>query len=114
MLAFSVLVIFCTFWIIYQILNHNVVIMIFCRAAVVIHEDDLGDLVEKLKEMSDEFILEMQEQIQWLYQKYFSSLKAITRTTLDILNDRVFPQNARTYEDWNSRPNPVRTVCLCC
>jgi hypothetical protein len=38
-------------------------------------------------------------------QKYFSSLKSITLTTLDILNDRIFPHHAKNYLDWNVFPN---------
>ncbi|PSN40914.1 Exostosin-2 [Blattella germanica] len=77
------------------------------RAAVFISEDDLGSLMEILTSVSDDRIVELQRQGQWLYEQYLSSLKAITLTTLDILNDRVFPQNARTYQDWNLPQDPL-------
>jgi hypothetical protein len=65
--------------------------------------------MEILTSVSDDRIAELQRQGSWLYEQYLSSIKAITLTTLDILNDRVFPQNARTYQDWNMPPDPVST-----
>lgn len=82
----------------------------FFRAAIFIAEEELGSLMEVLIGISDDRIEELQIQGRWLYEKYFSSLKSITLTTLEILNDRVFPQRARTYDDWNMPPNPVRTL----
>jgi glucuronyl/N-acetylglucosaminyl transferase EXT2 len=79
------------------------------RAAVFVSEDDLGSLMEILTIVSDDRIAELQRQGSWLYEQYFSSIKTITLTTLDILNDRVFPQNSRTYQDWNMPPDPVST-----
>lgn len=45
------------------------------------------------------------------WERYFSSIKFITLTTLQIINDRVFPYASRTYEQWNDPPNPVLS-CL--
>lgn len=47
-------------------------------------------------------------QVKWLYEKYFSSIEKITNTVLDIIQDRVYPQWARVYEDWNIPPQEVR------
>lgn len=77
------------------------------RAAVFVSEDDLGNLMEILTSVSDDRIAELQRQGSWLYERYLSSIKAITLTTLDILNDRVFPQGARTYQDWNIPSDPM-------
>lgn len=77
------------------------------RAAIFVSEDDLGNLMEILAIVSDDRIAELQRQGSWLYEQYLSSIKAITLTTLKILNDRVFPQNAHTYQDWNVPPEPV-------
>lgn len=63
--------------------------------------------MEILAIVSDDRIAELQRQGSWLYEQYLSSIKAITLTTLKILNDRVFPQNAHTYQDWNVPPEPV-------
>lgn len=79
------------------------------RAAIFVPEDDLGSVVDILNSLSDDYVGELQAQVEWFYQQYFSSLKTITLTTLDILNGRVFPQHARSYEDWNMPPNPMST-----
>ena len=77
-----------------------------------VSEDNLSNLMEILTGVSDDRIAELQRQGRWLYEQYLSSIKAITLTTLDILNDRVFPQSARTYQDWNMPADPVST-CSC-
>ncbi|KAK6641325.1 hypothetical protein RUM44_013034 [Polyplax serrata] len=71
------------------------------RAAVVILESDLSVVIEKLTRISDLKKKELQQQGMWLYLKYFMSIEKITLTTLDIINQRVYPQNALHYEDWN-------------
>ncbi|KAI8421964.1 hypothetical protein MSG28_009871, partial [Choristoneura fumiferana] len=35
------------------------------------------------------------------YENYFASIQKITLTTLEIINEKVFPLAARSYEDWN-------------
>lgn len=47
-------------------------------------------------------------QARWFWEAYFSSMKAIGLTTLQIINDRIYPYAARTYEQWN---NPPVVVC---
>ncbi|KAK7870147.1 hypothetical protein R5R35_012711 [Gryllus longicercus] len=79
------------------------------RAAVFVAEDDLGGVIDVLTSLSDDHILELQVQVEWFYKQYFSSIKTITMTTLEILNGRVFPQHSRTYEEWNMPPNPLAT-----
>lgn len=49
-------------------------------------------------------------QARWFWEAYFSSMKAIGLTTLQIINDRIYPYAARTYEQWN---NPPVVVCTC-
>ena len=36
-----------------------------------------------------------------------STMKVITMTTLQILNDRVFPYAAKKFEEWNDFPRKV-------
>ena len=48
-------------------------------------------------------------QARWFWDAYFSSMKAIGMTTLQIINDRIYPYAARTYEEWNNPPVVVRT-----
>ena len=43
-------------------------------------------------------------QVHFVYWRYFAGWASVTKTTLDILNDRVVPQHAKTYRDWNLRP----------
>ncbi len=46
-------------------------------------------------------------QARWFWEAYFSSMKAIGMTTLQIINDRIYPYAARIYEEWN---NPAVVV----
>uniref|UniRef100_A0A146KMH8 Exostosin-2 n=4 Tax=Lygus hesperus TaxID=30085 RepID=A0A146KMH8_LYGHE len=75
------------------------------RASLRLNEADLGTVVTLAESISPGKRRKMRDQCLWLYSKYFSSMKAITSTTLDILNDRVYPQNAMLYEDWNNPPH---------
>ena len=43
-------------------------------------------------------------QARWFWDAYFSSMKAIGMTTLQIINDRIYPYAAHTYEQWNNPP----------
>ena len=74
------------------------------RAAIVIHEQTLSDVMTVLKGMSMIQILSMRKQGQYIYRKYFSSVSAIALTTIQILNDRVFPDTGLSYDDWNTPP----------
>ncbi|KAF6773861.1 hypothetical protein AHF37_07506 [Paragonimus kellicotti] len=47
-----------------------------------------------------------QSQVQFIFNRYFASLEKIVLTSLDILNERVFPYYSRTYFQWND-PNYV-------
>lgn len=70
-------------------------------------EADLSNILELVGSVSAERRQQMSEHARWLYGHYFSTIEKITLTTLDIINDRVFPQNAKVYEDWNNPLNPV-------
>lgn len=77
------------------------------RAAVFIAEEEFGGLLDTLRFISDDRLIEMQKNGRYLYENYFSGMEVITNTALDILNQRVFPQNSKSYEDWNVPPNPL-------
>lgn len=64
-------------------------------------------MTEILKNYSAERIYNMRRQVQYYWQRYFKSLSDITLTTLQIINDRVFPFDATTYDEWNELPNKV-------
>merc|ERR1712223_119626 len=54
-----------------------------------------------MKKVSQQRTDEMRNQIEFVYKKYFKDLSTITKTALQIINDRVFSQHAKTYRDWN-------------
>ncbi len=56
-------------------------------------------------DVSDQRYQLMQKQSQFVFKQYFSDLTTITRTVLEIINDRVFTQSARNYRDWNIEQN---------
>lgn len=71
------------------------------RASVTVREDDLDKVVKILQGYSVDRVLEMRQQVRHFFSRYLATMKAITLATLQILNDRVFPYAARTYEEWN-------------
>lgn len=82
------------------------------RAAIFVQEDNLSDIMDILKSISDQHVIELQRQVSWLYDKYFSTIEKITLTTLDIIQDRVYPQWAKVYEQWNVDPSQVNKILL--
>ncbi|MGH0148460.1 UNVERIFIED_CONTAM: hypothetical protein FKN15_018236 [Acipenser sinensis] len=71
------------------------------RASVVIPEDKLSEMYSILKSIPQRQVEEMQRQAHWFWEAYFSSMKAIALATLQIINDRIYPYAARSYEQWN-------------
>ncbi|XP_009985592.1 PREDICTED: exostosin-2, partial [Tauraco erythrolophus] len=41
---------------------------------------------------------------RWFWEAYFRSMKAIALATLQIINDRIYPYAAISYEEWNDPP----------
>nr|XP_044605571.1 exostosin-2 isoform X1 [Equus asinus]XP_044605572.1 exostosin-2 isoform X1 [Equus asinus] len=41
---------------------------------------------------------------RWFWEAYFQSIKAIALATLQIINDRIYPYAASSYEEWNDPP----------
>uniref|UniRef100_A0A3B3ZMZ6 Uncharacterized protein n=1 Tax=Periophthalmus magnuspinnatus TaxID=409849 RepID=A0A3B3ZMZ6_9GOBI len=74
------------------------------RASVVIPEEKLSEMYTILKSIPHRQVEEMQRQARWFWEAYFSSMKAIGLTTLQIINDRIYPYAARSYEQWNNPP----------
>uniref|UniRef100_A0A8B9H2G1 Exostosin glycosyltransferase 2 n=1 Tax=Astyanax mexicanus TaxID=7994 RepID=A0A8B9H2G1_ASTMX len=74
------------------------------RASVVIPEEKLPEMYTILKSIPHRQVEEMQRQARWFWDAYFRSMKAIGLTTLQIINDRIYPYAARTYEQWNNPP----------
>jgi glucuronyl/N-acetylglucosaminyl transferase EXT2 len=46
-------------------------------------------------------------QARWFWEAYFQSIKAIALATLQIINDRIYPYAAISYEEWNDPPSVV-------
>ncbi|MGH0145466.1 UNVERIFIED_CONTAM: hypothetical protein FKN15_005418, partial [Acipenser sinensis] len=82
------------------------------RASVVIPEDKLSEMYSILKSIPQRQVEEMQRQAHWFWEAYFSSMKAIALATLQIINDRIYPYAARSYEQWND-PSVVVKVVEC-
>lgn len=74
---------------------------------MLLSEGDLSSILKVANAIPPMKQREMSAQGKWLYSTYFSSMESITLTTLNILNDRVYPQYARVYEDWNNPPHSV-------
>lgn len=74
------------------------------RAAIVIDEDDLLEVMPILRNISSKRVELMRRQVEFFWSSYFNSIDSITLTTLQIINDRVFPYAAKKYEDWNELP----------
>ncbi|XP_071791199.1 exostosin-2-like [Asterias amurensis] len=75
------------------------------RAAVIVPEEQLSELPEILSAISPSHIKDLQRQGRFYWQQYFKSIKDITLTTLQIINDRMYPYTAKDYTDWNE-PRP--------
>lgn len=74
------------------------------RASVVIPEEKMSDVYSILQNIPQRQIEEMQRQARWFWEAYFRSIKAIALATLQIINDRIYPYAAISYEEWNDPP----------
>lgn len=81
------------------------------RIAIFIPEDNIKNLLKIVHSVSKERRGELYWQLRWVYERYFASIEKITLTTLEILNEKVFPLAARMYEDWNM-PEHLVSVLL--
>ncbi|OWR45767.1 putative exostosin-2 isoform 2 [Danaus plexippus plexippus] len=71
------------------------------KIALFVPEENIKNLVRIVHSVSKERKGEMYWQLRWVYERYFSSIEKLTLTTLEIINEKVFPLSARMYEDWN-------------
>ncbi|XP_066901617.1 exostosin-2 [Halyomorpha halys] len=81
------------------------------RASLLLSEGDLSSILKVASAIPPVKRKEMSAHGKWLYSTYFSSMESITLSALNILNDRVYPQYARVYEEWNNPPHssPVKS-----
>ncbi|CAH1986437.1 unnamed protein product [Acanthoscelides obtectus] len=75
--------------------------------AVFIMEGHINTLMDVLNGISEKRIRQMQASLLHMYSTYFSSMERIALTTLDIIQDRVYPHHGKTYDDYNLRPEEV-------
>ncbi|KAG8143131.1 putative Exostosin-1c-like isoform X1 protein, partial [Naja naja] len=54
--------------------------------------------------LNSDKILAFQQQTQFLWETYFSSVEKIVQTTLEIIKDRIFHQESRPKFFWNTLP----------
>ena len=80
------------------------------RFSIRFYEHDAHKISDFLSQVSDERYEQMQTQLKFVYDKYFKDLPTITRTTLAILNERIFPQHSKTYMDWNLREKVLSPI----
>lgn len=71
------------------------------KIAIVIPEDNIKNLLKIVHAVSNERRGELYWQLRWVYDRYFASMEKITLTTLEIINEKVFPLASRMYEEWN-------------
>lgn len=78
------------------------------RIALFIPEENIKSLVKIVHLVSKERRGELYWQLRWVYERYLESIEKITLTTLEIINEKVFPLAARMYENWNMPEHLVR------
>lgn len=78
------------------------------RASVVVPEEKMSEVYSILQSVPQRQIEEMQRQARWFWEAYFQSIKAIALATLQIINDRIYPYAALSYEEWNDPPTVKR------
>ncbi|XP_058383090.1 exostosin-2 isoform X2 [Diceros bicornis minor] len=73
-------------------------------ASVIVPEEKMLDVYSILQSIPQRQVEEMQRQARWFWEAYFQSIKAIALATLQIINDRIYPYAAISYEEWNDPP----------
>jgi len=60
-----------------------------------------------IREISDDQILSMQQQSQFLWERYFASIEVILQTSFQIIQDRIFKEHSRDLMMWNNQPGSL-------
>ncbi len=71
------------------------------RFSLRIYERQVEQLVDILSGVSEDQVQAMSSQLQVMYERHFSSMKAVALTTLAILNERFLPHSSRPVTAWN-------------
>lgn len=59
---------------------------------------DLDEVVAKLQTIPKEMVVEWRKHVLFLYKNHFSSIARIAMTTMDVINERVFPISVKSYD----------------
>ncbi|XP_011206021.2 exostosin-2 [Bactrocera dorsalis] len=78
--------------------------------SISIREAEIHSVVKKLSRVSHTKIFELQRHGRWVYNRYFKDLNTITLTSLEILENRIFPHRARSIMDWNKPDDNYRST----
>ncbi|XP_071941883.1 exostosin-2-like [Antedon mediterranea] len=79
------------------------------RASISIREEELERLPDILSLTSSTQIQLMRKQALFYWENYFKSMGQIALTTLQIINDRIFPYMKKSYASWNE-PSKENTI----
>lgn len=82
------------------------------KLSMFVPEDNIKNLLKIVHSVSNERRGELYWQLRWAYDRYFASIEKITLTTLEIINEKLFPLAARMYEDWNMPEHLVSFLIL--
>ncbi|XP_074832630.1 exostosin-like 1 [Carettochelys insculpta] len=74
------------------------------KSAIVGDERLLLQIPSTVRCIHSDKILAFQQQTQFLWEAYFSSVEKIVQTTLEIIKDRIFHREARPKFFWNTLP----------
>ncbi|CAH8493930.1 unnamed protein product [Dicrocoelium dendriticum] len=72
------------------------------KFSVRVRATELHSIPSLLASFGADDVARFQRQLQFVFLRYFSSMSKIAMTTLDIINDRVFPYYSRSYAEWNN------------
>ncbi|KAA0200176.1 Exostosin-2 [Fasciolopsis buskii] len=72
------------------------------RFSIRIRRSELDSMLSILSAYPVMDIRRFQRQVHFIFNRYMSTMEQIAVTTLDIVNDRVFPYYARSYSQWNN------------
>ncbi|VEL25933.1 unnamed protein product [Protopolystoma xenopodis] len=72
------------------------------RCSLKVRENQIDRLSGLLESFSQNEIKLLQTQVAFVFGRYMSSLQRIVDTTLDIIQDRVFPSSSKPYSYWNN------------
>lgn len=60
-----------------------------------------------IRDISDERVMAMRQQSQFLWERYFASVEVIIQTSFQIIYDRVFKEETRNELAWNRHPGSL-------